>query len=286
MAIFISKQLKYFMTAMEHKSISKAAETLFLTRTPLSKILSDLEQFLDCKLFDRQYNTLVPTQFAWDLYYDLLPIYEAHEKLENRLKKSGSSKAIKVVFDVSFPEILYRIVVAIFDSETSNYSVACEKELITDQCFEVNKNKDNIIIVSLRTLSPVVHYNHNAWECSGFSLMASNKLDQSHSSIRIYLWKDMFSGFFEEKIHEKLGECFDSIEIVKHNFDLSTLLYKVYQGEGCMLMTHKVASIYKTEHFKLLPVNNARLKVNLYHNFEPKNLPALKVVKKTLLQFL
>lgn len=54
MAIFISKQLKYFMTAMEHKSISKAAETLFLTRTPLSKILSDLEQFLDCKLFDRQ----------------------------------------------------------------------------------------------------------------------------------------------------------------------------------------------------------------------------------------
>ena len=67
MAIFISKQLKYFMTAMEHKSISKAAETLFLTRTPLSKILSDLEQFLDCKLFDRQYNTLVPTQFAWDL---------------------------------------------------------------------------------------------------------------------------------------------------------------------------------------------------------------------------
>lgn len=286
MAIFISKQLKYFMVAMEQKSITKAAETLCLTRTPLSKILSDLEKFLGKTLFDRQYNTLIPTQFAWDLYHDLLPIYEAHQKLENKIKASGNCKDIKLIFDVSFPEILYRIVIAIFHSDNEKYSVICEKQLISDQYLELQKNKDNVIIISFRKLSPVVHYNHISWESSELTLVTPNRTEGKPSSVKIFLWKDMFSCFFEKKIVEKLGETYTQIEFIKHNYDLSTLIYKIYQGEGSMLLTHKVANIYKTDYFTLVPIKNHRIKVNIYHNLDEKVMPALKAIKKTLLQLL
>ena len=89
MSIFISKQLKYFMVAMEKKCISKAADELYLTRTPLCKKLADLENALGETLFIRKYNELVPTEYAVSLYKELTPIYEAQSRLENKLNNKG-----------------------------------------------------------------------------------------------------------------------------------------------------------------------------------------------------
>lgn len=286
MAIFISKQLKYFMVAMELKSITKAAETLYITRTPLSKILTDLETFLGEKLFIRQYNTLMPTQLAWELYYDLLPIYEAHQKIENKIKRYENFKTIKLVFDVSFPEILYKIVVAIFTTENEHIQLICEKETVTDHYLEKNKHNSGLIILSLRKLAPIVHYEHAAWEGSALTLIKEKNAPTKTCVQKIFLWKDMFSCFFEEKIIERLKDKFESIEIIKHNFDFSTLLYKIQQGEGAVIMPGKIACIYKTDNLNLIPLKGAPLKVNLYHNLDNSLNSTLQSIKKTLRQLI
>ncbi|EBF9036684.1 LysR family transcriptional regulator, partial [Salmonella enterica] len=56
MGIFISKKLKYFIMAMEKRSFASASEALCITRSPLSKAITEIEEHLDGKLFIRKHN--------------------------------------------------------------------------------------------------------------------------------------------------------------------------------------------------------------------------------------
>ena len=55
------KEAKYILAIARHKSISKAAETLFISQPSLSKYLKNLEQQLGTRLFDRVGNGYYPT---------------------------------------------------------------------------------------------------------------------------------------------------------------------------------------------------------------------------------
>ena len=47
------KEARYILAIARHKSISKAAEALFISQPSLSKYLKNLEQQLGTRLFDR-----------------------------------------------------------------------------------------------------------------------------------------------------------------------------------------------------------------------------------------
>lgn len=68
MGIFISKKLKYFIMAMEKRSFASASEALCITRSPLSKAITEIEEHLDGKLFIRKHNDLIPTPLAIEYY--------------------------------------------------------------------------------------------------------------------------------------------------------------------------------------------------------------------------
>ncbi|STQ60730.1 putative HTH-type transcriptional regulator alsR [Pseudescherichia vulneris] len=46
MNLFISTKLKYFIAVMEEGSVSKACQRMHISRTPMSKAISDIEQAL------------------------------------------------------------------------------------------------------------------------------------------------------------------------------------------------------------------------------------------------
>ena len=48
-----SAEVKYILTIAEHRSISKAADALFISQPNLSRILINIEKDLGVKLFDR-----------------------------------------------------------------------------------------------------------------------------------------------------------------------------------------------------------------------------------------
>ena len=55
------KEARYILAIARHKSISKAAEALFISQPSLSKYLKNLEQQLGTRLFDRIGNGYFPT---------------------------------------------------------------------------------------------------------------------------------------------------------------------------------------------------------------------------------
>ncbi|ECS7715926.1 LysR family transcriptional regulator, partial [Salmonella enterica] len=60
MDFLINKKLKIFITLMETGSFSIATSVLYITRTPLSRVISDLERELKQRLFIRKNGTLIP----------------------------------------------------------------------------------------------------------------------------------------------------------------------------------------------------------------------------------
>lgn len=61
------KEARYILAIAKHKSISKAAQSLYISQPSLSKYLSNLENELDTKLFSRINNLYVPT-YAGERY--------------------------------------------------------------------------------------------------------------------------------------------------------------------------------------------------------------------------
>ena len=84
-----SKKLKYIITIAELKSISKAANELFISQPSLSSILSNLEKELGVTLFNRSTSPLSLT-YAGEKY---IKIAKEILSLESNLKKE--------LFDIS-----------------------------------------------------------------------------------------------------------------------------------------------------------------------------------------
>ena len=61
------RQLEYIVAIAENKSISKAAETLFISQSGLNQQLIKLEKELGLQLFDRNKHFLRPTK-AGEIY--------------------------------------------------------------------------------------------------------------------------------------------------------------------------------------------------------------------------
>jgi DNA-binding transcriptional LysR family regulator len=76
------RELLYIKTIADEKSISKAAEKLFLSQPSLSKCISSVETALGTKLFKRTNTGLIPT-YAGERYYkiatEILKIYNDFE---------------------------------------------------------------------------------------------------------------------------------------------------------------------------------------------------------------
>ena len=62
------RQLIYFVTAVEEKTVTAAAEKLHMTQPPLTMQLHALEEELGCKLFRREGRTLCLTDAGQHMY--------------------------------------------------------------------------------------------------------------------------------------------------------------------------------------------------------------------------
>jgi hypothetical protein len=88
--MFISKKIKYFMMVAKELSIKVASEKLFLSAPPVSKGISDLEQFLGYKLFTRDKGRIILTKKGRELYSSMMPIVLELEDLESSYKHNDS----------------------------------------------------------------------------------------------------------------------------------------------------------------------------------------------------
>ena len=80
--------LNYFVTIVQTKSISNAANTLHVTQPTLSRQIKDLEEELDTVLFHRGSREIQLTDDGQYLYNRAIEIIALVEKTENNIRKS------------------------------------------------------------------------------------------------------------------------------------------------------------------------------------------------------
>lgn len=85
----VSKHLRCFMVSATKGSFTEAAESLNITTSPLSKMISGLENYFGTKLFFRTSDGIKLNHEGESLYQLLLPHYEALCNIENKLRGAG-----------------------------------------------------------------------------------------------------------------------------------------------------------------------------------------------------
>ena len=101
------RQLGYFLEVYKLKSISQAAEALFLSPQALSKTISALELELAVPLFIHKSNRIIPTSAAANLATHAKNIIAEYDIIENRLfKDKNIQKILSLSCSYDVPQML------------------------------------------------------------------------------------------------------------------------------------------------------------------------------------
>lgn len=92
------KHLEYFIETSQHKSMSKAAEALYISQQALSRCIANMEQELGVELFSRSVKGIRLTEYGKYLYDLFAPQVEQFRKTLDEATAHFDSKPIKLPF--------------------------------------------------------------------------------------------------------------------------------------------------------------------------------------------
>lgn len=283
MGVLLAKKMKYFMVTMEVRNFAKAAEALCITRSPLSKAIFELEDYLGGKLFNRTYNSLEPTELAIEYYQKCKPIYEMLVALENECRSGNTESPLMLLFDISVPELLYQQIVMAMKSE--NILFNCERYVVNLSDLEGISRK-NSIIISLREIASNADCDIDKWQGGEIVICMPNDHNIRKTKTEIFIWKDLTTDYIQRSFSQLTKPFIPDINFIEHNLNLTGLLYNVRAGKGCSLLTRKMATMFKVDGITYLPIKDRRPTIHLYHGNQKsvnKFIPQLKNVINTFI---
>ncbi|GAL60006.1 putative LysR family transcriptional regulator [Pseudescherichia vulneris NBRC 102420] len=283
MGVLLAKKMKYFMVTMEVRNFAKAAEALCITRSPLSKAIFELEDYLGGKLFNRTYNSLEPTELAIEYYQKCKPIYEMLVALENECRSGNTESPLMLLFDLSVPELLYQQIVMAMKSE--NILFNCERYVVNLSDLEGISRK-NSIIISLREIASNADCDIDKWQGDEIVICMPNDHNIRQTKTDIFIWKDLTTDYIQRSFSQLTKPFIPDINFIEHNLNLTGLLYNVRAGKGCSLLTRKMATMFKVDGITYLPIKDRRPTIHLYHGNQKsvnKFIPQLKNVINTFI---
>ncbi|WP_313104605.1 LysR family transcriptional regulator [Pseudescherichia vulneris] len=283
MGVLLAKKMKYFMVTMEVRNFAKAAEALCITRSPLSKAIFELEDYLGGKLFNRTYNSLEPTELAIEYYQKCKPIYEMLVALENECRSGNTESPLMLLFDISVPELLYQQIVMAMKSE--NILFNCERYVVNLSDLEGISRK-NSIIISLREIASNADCDIDKWQGDEIVICMPNDHNIRKTKTDIFIWKDLTTDYIQRSFSQLTKPFIPDINFIEHNLNLTGLLYNVRAGKGCSLLTRKMATMFKVDGITYLPIKDRRPTIHLYHGNQKsvnKFIPQLKNVINTFI---
>lgn len=92
------KHIEYFLEASRHTSMSKAAQSLFISQQALSRCIQNLEDELGCRLFTRTAKGSILTPEGEYLRKQFEPLVDQYHSLENETLSRLSKQPRKVSF--------------------------------------------------------------------------------------------------------------------------------------------------------------------------------------------
>ncbi|WP_024560106.1 LysR family transcriptional regulator [Franconibacter pulveris 601] len=271
MGFLLTKKLKYFMTVMEKRCLTKASEELFITRSPLGKAINELETILGNKLFIRQHGQLEPTEFALSIHSEAEPLYKKIIELEKRLTSINASEDINIIFDSHYPGNLIDIVTC----SLKNSNIKCRFDVIELQqaMFDNSEFDRNTLILSHRSYEPEENMVSECYPSSGLVLLISKEIEENPQKIsRIpILLRENTDSYAPYIIKERLEPLFGSpLKVRFHKGTLVDFLMMTANGEGLMILPIKVCDLLKVNRSNAIFLNDCRFKTYYYHPLSKK----------------
>ena len=283
MGILLSKKMKYFMVTMERRNFSLAADELCITRSPLSKVITEIESWLGGKLFIRRHNDLEPTSLAWDFYHKCKPLYYKTLSLESEWSSKKTQSLLTFHFDISIPELLFRQLVMIAQVEKIDAKFIRESIDINDE--QQLKYQSNYIMIATRSLRCNYHTEYSSWEGCPLVVLKSKYVPQSNQQ-NMFIWKDKHVDYMKEHYSHILSQSKIVPSFIEHDFDIPTLLYAVRSGKGSLLMSQKMAQLYKIDGIEYQTLSGYHPRIYFYTNIDKTRQKSLIKLKDILSIFI
>ncbi len=149
------KQLEYVLEIAECKSITKAAQNLFISQQALSEALKLLEQELDFQIFERSYKGVAPTErgelFLQDLRY-IMPIVHGWDQLADSWQQN---KTVNILVQYILSDLLIDQSFIACTDKVKNIEIQWDTLSTTNIISQLEKEKDKIAIVALDVQAPM-----------------------------------------------------------------------------------------------------------------------------------
>lgn len=118
--------LKIFASVYKNKSFTRASEEMLISQPTISEHIKNLENSLQCRLFDRLGRSIMPTAEAEVLYPKALQILDDLEQLQNDVTAAGARIRGKLVIGASTIPGAYILPPVACSFKTLNPDVAFE----------------------------------------------------------------------------------------------------------------------------------------------------------------
>lgn len=250
MRIFTSSKLLHFMTTIEEGSITKASEKLHLTRTPVSKTISDIEHSIKKTLFNRDKNGLQPNTDGEELYNLLLPVYRLLLEIDKNLMSQPDKNIIKILFDCRVSRLIIDYIMNFNDLNQMAVEIS-DEPINLSQCYDSYINKFDIIISTEYALGTYNFYKSITLNMTAILSRSLVNNKKTKKPISIYR-------FNKEHIHLQYFSDFNWMcnisSIEKDENNLNKILFSLSNKNSIAIMPELLSRTYQisgTECFTL-----------------------------------
>lgn len=271
MSFLLTKKLKYFMTVMEKRCLTKASEELFITRSPLGKAINELEAILGNKLFIRQHGQLEPTEFALAIHSETEPLYKRIVELEKRLTTINMSGDINIIFDSHYPGNLMDVITC--SLKNSSIKCHCRTMELEQSMFDNNEFDRDSLIISHRSYEHDECISSECHPSSGLVLLMSKEIEEHQerlSSTPILLRQntDSYAPYIiKEQLEPLVGT---PLKVRFHKGTLVDFLMMTANGEGLMILPINVCDLLKVSRSNAIFLNDYRFRTYYYQPLTKK----------------
>jgi len=176
------KQLKYFVSVVEHNHFGKAAKACFVSQSTLSSGISDLEDNLEVVLIERETKGISLTSIGKDIYQRAQSILTSTEdlvELASSSKDLFSSELRLGVIPTIAPFILPQILSNIRESYPQ-FKVFIREALSEQLVSELKSGKLDVLLLALPFAAVAVKTKHLYYDDFLFAAQKENKLVKGH----------------------------------------------------------------------------------------------------------
>ena len=286
------KHISYFIEACNHNSISKAAESLYISQQALSRVISTLEKELGCRLFKRSIKGIELTADGTYLYNRFHPVVMSFQDSINQTASHFKSRPIKLPFccgpgiirNVS-PELLLSFSeqypnIEVEMTELSN--IQCEQYIHEDKrrfglmVASEWKHRQNHDFIMIKT-EPSYLLVHKSHPLAGHKRVSLRQLKNER-----VLALDKAS-YFQEDLNRAVAPFNFTIRPFYQTADVHQQCGLVDKGLGVMLCIKQIYEESACKNVVLIPLVERTFDYNIAFIFQDYN--ALEYAAKQFIRF-